>query len=112
MPLKAGTGRGKKLAGKFRQKKRKVEETEDEGVHEAGTDSPRKERREMNPTKCLEKSQSGSLSPQQSQSPPPVRVLFCPGCIQAAHATRWINDGLEVHSRSRVAFLTQSGSFL
>ena len=79
MPLKAGTGRGKKLAGKFRQKKRKVEETEDEGVHEAGTDSPRKERREMNPTKCLEKSQSGSLSPQQSQethqdpspSPPP-----------------------------------------
>ena len=72
MPNKTGTGRGKKLAGKYRQKKRKVEETEDEGVQEAGTDSPRNERREMNPKRCLEKSQSGSLSPQQSErSPPP-----------------------------------------
>lgn len=69
MPPKAGKSRGKKLAGKYRNQKRKAEENEDLEVQEDSTESPTRERRGENPRKMSAlvqvKLQSG---PQRVQS--------------------------------------------
>ncbi|XP_071092699.1 uncharacterized protein [Haliotis cracherodii] len=85
MPPKAGRGKGKKRAVKYRTQKRKAEETDDLDVQEDTTESPTRERRgrkskKDGPSKTPERSPEGSWSPQQSQdsqqhspSPPPPR---------------------------------------
>ena len=81
MPPKAGRGVGKKkLAGKYRTKKRKAEETEDlevQTVQEDSTESPTRERRGRKakkdvspcPSKTPERSPEGSRSHRSEGSP-------------------------------------------
>ncbi|KAK1881762.1 DNA mismatch repair protein MSH3 [Dissostichus eleginoides] len=78
MPPKAGRGRRKKLAGKYRTQKRKAEETEDLEVQEDCTESPTRERKGRKckkdvspcPSKTPERSPEGSRSPQRSERSP------------------------------------------
>ncbi|PIK52574.1 hypothetical protein BSL78_10516 [Apostichopus japonicus] len=77
MPPKAGKGRGKKLAGKYRNQKRKAEENEDLEVQEDSTESPtrekgRKSKKDVSscPSKTPERSPEGSKSPQRSERSP------------------------------------------
>ncbi|KAI9535108.1 hypothetical protein NQZ68_007197 [Dissostichus eleginoides] len=71
MPPKAGRGRRKKLAGKYRTQKRKAEETEDLEVQEDSTESPTSERKGR---KC-EKDVSPCPSKAPERSPEAVPAL-------------------------------------